>query len=163
MANKNNLFHAHAAADEKRTFNQAVVYSHITDGPKFVADIARRMNLATHTITEYCKFLEEQGYIRSVLVSKDMTRVKMFFKTEKENFPWPAKVKNSADIKREYFNKSYPGIHQALLDAIYDGRISPDVIKSHRELDTDHWVIPKKDGAKYRGNFQSSLSGEYSA
>ena len=50
-----------------------------------------------------------------------------------------------------------------MLDAIYDGRISRDVIKSHRELDTDHWVIPKKDGSRYRGNFQSSLSGEYSA
>ena len=163
MSNKNNLALAHEAANENRSFNHAVTYSHITDGPKYVEDIARRMNLATHTIREYCNFLEDAGYISSTLISKDMTRCKMYSKTDKENYPWPAKVKNSADIKREYFNKSYPGIHQTLLDAIYDGRISPDVIKTHKEEHSPHWVIPKKDGSKYRGNFQSSLSGEYSA
>jgi DNA-binding MarR family transcriptional regulator len=163
MANKNNLASAHKLKEESREFNRAVVYSHINDAPSFASDIARRMNLAPHTITEYCKHLEETGYVRCVLVSKDMTRVKMYFKTEKEDYPWPAKVKNSVDIKREYFNQSYQGVHQALLDAIYEGRISPDVIRSHKELETDHWVIPKKDGSQYRGNFQSSLSGEYSA
>jgi DNA-binding Lrp family transcriptional regulator len=162
MSNPNNIFHARKAQEEKRKFNQAVVYSHITDSPKSIADISRRMNLAQHTITEYCKHLESEGYIRSVLVSKDNTRFAMFFKTDKENFPWPAKVKKSANIQREYFDQSYPNIHKELLDAVYEGRISPDVIRTHRELDTDHWVIPKKDGSRYRGNFQSSLSGEYS-
>jgi DNA-binding MarR family transcriptional regulator len=163
MSNKNNLASAHKLKDETRSFNRAVVYSHLNDSPSFASDLARRMNLAPHTITEYCKHLEETGYISSVIVNKEMTRVKMYFKTDKEDYPWPAKIKKSDNIQREYFNQSYPGIHQALLDAIYEGRISPDVIRSHKELDTDHWVIPKKDGSQYRGNFQSSLSGEYSA
>jgi hypothetical protein len=163
MSNPNNLAFAHAAADENRSFNQAVVYSHITDGPKYIKELSIKMNLAAFRIAEYCKYLEQEGYIKSSLKVKGKKRFKMYSKTDKENFSWPAKVKNSVDIKREYFNKSYPGIHESLLDAIYEGRISPDIIKSHRELDTDHWVIPKKDESKYRGNFQSSLNGEYSA
>jgi hypothetical protein len=50
-----------------------------------------------------------------------------------------------------------------LKDAIYEGRINPDIIKTHKEADAPHWEIPKKDNSKYKANFQSSLSGEYSA
>ena len=163
MANQNNLASAHKLKEENRAFNRAVVYSHLNDAPCFAAELGRRMNLTPHTITEYCKQLEEQGYARAEWVIDGMARFKLYHKTDKENYPWPEKCKKSTNIKREYFDASYPGIHQALRDAIYEGRISPDIIRSHKELETDHWVIPKKDGSKYRGNFQSSLSGEYSA
>lgn len=159
MSNKNNLASAHALAEEKRAFNRAVVYSHLNDGPCFITDLVRKMNLTLTTITEYCNYLEKEGYARSEFSIQGKARFKVFFKTDKENYPWPASVKKSANIQREYFDKSYPGIHKELLDAIYDGRISPDVIKSHRELNAPHWEIPKKDSSKYARGFQSSLSG----
>lgn len=159
MANNKNIESAIKMLQENKAFNRAVVYSHLNDGPVYTADLVKKMNLSLQAVTEYCNYLEEQGYAKSVFSNEGKSRFKVFHKTDKENYPWPEKVKDRDNIKREYFDKSYPGIHKSLLDAIYEGRISPDVIKTHKELDAAHWEMPKKDNSKYRGNFQSSLSG----
>lgn len=162
MANPNNLEKAHKIKEESRALNIAVVYLHLKDEPHLAVDLARRMNLTPHIITEYCKHLEAEGYVWSKFISQGKGRSKLYHTTDKDNFPWPKDCKDLTNLKRAYFDANYLGIHKELRDAIYEGRISPDIIRTHKELETDHWDIPKKDGAKYRGNFQSSLSGEYS-
>lgn len=163
MANPNNLEKAHKLKEESRALNLAVVYLHLKDEPSIAVNLAIKMNLTPHIIMEYCRHLETEGYLWSEFIAEGRARSKLYHTTEKDNFPWPKQCKDLTNLKRAYFDANYPGIHQELRDAIYEGRISPDIIRSHKELETDHWVIPKKDGAKYRGNFQSSLSGEYSA
>lgn len=162
MANPSNLEKAHKIKEESRALNIAVMYLHLKDEPAIAVELARKMNLTPHIITEYCKHLEAEGYVWSKFVSEGRARSKLYHTTEKDNFPWPKQCKDLTNLKRAYFDANYPGIHKELRDAIYEGRISPDIIRTHKELETDHWDIPKKDGSKYRGNFQSSLSGEYS-
>ena len=44
-------------------------------------------------------------------------------------------------------------------DAIFEGRISEDVIKTYNRADTVKWELKYK--SDYHGGFQSSMNGEY--
>lgn len=144
---------------EKRSFNLAVLYAHLAGGPKDQSEISRLMNIAAYTATDYCKYLEEVGYVKHEYLNLTGRRHKVYSITGKNNYPYPRQYLECADPQREYFDATYPGIHKELRDAIYEGRISPSVVKTHREVDSPHWEIKKKEAAFYAGNFKSSLGG----
>ena len=158
---KSNFQHANDVKYKKREFNRAIMYSYLLDGMKTLPELCELMNAVYFTITEYCNRLEEQGFITHDYANVKSKSYKMFFVTEKRDYPWPESYLNSKDPRRDYLGQVYPNIHKELLDAIHEGKISRDVIRTYKEKDAapGEWEMEYK--SQKHGSFQSSMNGEY--
>ena len=152
---------ANEATAQKLAFNRAVMYSLIIDEHKTAQQLAKLMFFSTATAFKYCKWLEGYGHVKAIAVKGGRGMAQAYKATNPDKFPWPKCYLESKDPRRDYFDSLYPDIHKELRDAIYEGRISRDIIRLHKESDSPHWEMKKHDYSLDAGHFQSSLNGEY--
>ena len=157
---KSNFDHANEIKFEKRDFIKSVMYSYIMESPKTTRELMKLMNLSETVVFMHTRAMEDDGFLtheKTYLEDKGYTYKKYSAINEKK-YPWNKRYLKSADPRRDYFDSLYPDIHKELRDAIYEGRINRDIIRVHKESDSEHWEMKKRDTGI---NFQSTLSGEY--
>lgn len=157
-----NFAAANEVTAQKLAFNRAVMYSLIIDSHKTCQELAKLMFFSTATAFKYCKWLEGYGHVKAIAVKGGRGMAQAYKATNPDKFPWPKCYLESKDPRREYFDGLYPDIHKELREAIYEGRISPDVVTTHRESDVT-WHDERKLNRKLdRGYLTSSMAGEFS-
>ena len=158
-----NFAAANEVTAQKLAFNRAVMYSLIIDSHKTCQELATLMFFSTATAFKYCKWLESYGHVEAIAVKGKKGMAQAYKARNPDKFPWPKCYLESNDPRRDYFDGLYPDIHKELRDAIYEGRISTDVVKTHRESDVT-WHDERKLNRKLdRGYLTSSMAGEFSA
>ena len=163
MKKESNFKFANAIKYEKTCFNRAIAYSYLLDGPRTKMELTKLMDVVEYTITEYCNWLEENGFIQSEYQKIKNRANKIYTATGKQDYPWPKRYTDSKDPRRDYFDLIYSNIHKELRDAIYEGRISRDIIRTHKEINSPHWEFKKLDKKLDGGYLTSSMAGEYVA
>jgi hypothetical protein len=152
--NEHNIF-----KKETTAFNCSVLYQHIIDGQKSVNQLAKLMFINKVLVWEHCQWLEMNNFVK-IDMMKQVRQVKGYTAINVDKYVWPKSYLKSKDPRKEYFDKYfYPNINESLRQAIFEGRISPDIIKVHNRVDTFQWELKYK--SNYHGNFQSSMNGEY--
>jgi hypothetical protein len=161
LKKQSNFQYANEVKHKKREFNRAILYSYLLEGMKTLPEMCKLMNAVYFTVTEHCNRLEEQGFIVSEYGNLNSKQHKMYFVTEKRDYPWPESYLNSKDPRRDYLSQVYPNIHKELLDAIHEGKISVDVIRTFKEKDAapGEWTMDYKP--QKHGGFQSTMNGDY--
>lgn len=148
-----------AIKKETTAFNRAVLFQHIIDGQKSVKDLVQLMFTSHVLVWEHCKWLEENKFVKIDMI-KQVRQVKAYSAINVDKYVWPKSYLKSKDPRRQYFDRVvYPNVHQELRDAIYEGRISGDIVKVHNRSETVAWELNYK--SNYHGGFQSSMNGEY--
>ena len=144
---------------EATSFNRAITMQHIIDGPKTVKALAKAMFISEVMAWQHLSWLYTNEFAKSTMV-KNYRMVKAYTAINVDKYKWPKSYLASDDPRRDYFDKMiYPNITKELRDAIYEGRISPDVVKTYNRADTQRWELNYK--RDYHGGFQSSMNGEY--
>lgn len=154
---------ANKVTAQKLAFNRAVLYSHIIDEHKTCQELAKLMFFSTASAFSYCKWLESYGYVKATPVKGKKGIAQAYKATNVDRFPWPKGYVESKDPRRDYFDAIYPDIHKELRDAIFDGKISPDVVRTHKESNVTSHDKPKLNRKLDRGYLTSSMAGEYVA
>ena len=153
---------ANEVTAQRMAFNRSVMYSLILDEHKTCQELAKLMFFSVATAFKYCKWLESYGFVQSIAVEGKKGMAQAYKAKNADKFLWGKLYTESKDPRREYFDALYPDIHKELRDAIYDGKISPDIVRTHRESDTT-WHDDKKINRKLdRGYLTSSMAGEFS-
>lgn len=158
-----NFAYANKIKFEKREFVKSVMYSYIVESPKTTRELMKLMNLSETVVFMHTNAMEEDGFLtyEKTFVGDKGYIYKKYSAINQENYPWSPRYLKSEDARKEYFDSLYPDIHKELRDAIYEGRISRDIIRLHKESDSPHWEMKKHDYSLDAGHFQSSLNGEY--
>ena len=156
-----NFASANEATARKLAFNRAVMYSLIIDEHKTCQELAKLMFFSTASAFSYCKWFERYNYVKSIDVKGKKGMAKAYKAFNIDKFPWPKGYLESKDPRRDYFDGIYPDIHKELRDAIYEGRISPDVVRTHKESDVTQHDNKKLDRKLDRGYLTSSMVGEF--
>jgi len=140
-------------------FNHAIAFQHIIDSPKSVEELAKAMFMTEISAWDYLVWLERSGFA-TVTKAKRIRLVKVYSAANIDKYKWPKAYTESKDPQRDYFDKVvYPDLHKELRDAIFEGRISADVVKVYNRAATERWALNYK--ADYHGGFQSTMNGEY--
>jgi hypothetical protein len=148
---------------QKLAFNRAVMYSLIIDEHKTCQELAKLMFFSTASAFKYCKWLESYGFVKAIAVKGKKGIAQAYKAHNPDKFPWPKGYLESKNPRKEYFDSLYPDIHKELRDAIFEGRISHEVVRTHRESDVT-WHDERKLNRKLdRGYLTSSMAGEFSA
>ena len=157
MMNKNNYQNS-----LENAFNRCVTFQYIINGPKTISELCEIMRTYPSIIWEHCKWLQDNNFVTWEKVRRQGKgqAATEFTAINIDSFPWSKTYLRSADPLRDYFNNSlYPNLEPKLRDAIYEGRISKDVVKQYSRKDTVRWDLNYK--SNFHGKFQSSMSGEY--
>jgi len=157
-----NFAAANEVTAQRVAFNRTVMYSFIIDEHKTAQELAKLMFFSTASAFSYCKWLESYGYIKAISVKGKKGVSQAYKATSPDKYPYPKCYLESKDPRRDYFDSIYPHIHKELRDAIYEGRISPDVVRTHFESDVTHHDERKLDRKLDRGYLTSSMAGEFS-
>jgi hypothetical protein len=144
---------------ESTSFNRAIAMQHVIDGPKTVKALAKAMFISEVIAWQHLSWLYTNEFAKATMV-REFRMVKAYEAINAQHYVWPKSYLASNDPRRDYFDKMiYPNITKELRDAIYEGRISPDIIKTYNRENTIAWELKYKPN--YHGNFQSSMNGEY--
>jgi len=144
---------------EATSFNRAIAMQHIIDGPKSIKKLAELMHTSHILAWQHLQWLYANDFAKCTMI-KEGRKVKAFQGINEDKFNWCKSYLASENPRRDYFDKMiYPEIHQELRDAIFEGRISADVVKTYNRADTQRWELNYKPD--YHGGFQSSMNGEY--
>jgi hypothetical protein len=144
---------------EATSFNRAIAMQHIIDGPKTVKQLAEIMFINDLSAFEILQYLEAFKFAVAEKV-KVVRLVKAYSAINVDKFPWCRSYVASENPRRDYFDKMvYPNLHKELRDAIFEGRISKDVVKTYNRAATARWALNYK--SDYHGGFQSTMNGEY--
>ena len=156
-----NFAAANEVTAQKVAFNRAVMYSLIIDEHKTCQELAKLMFFSTASAFSYCKWLESYGYVKCIPVKGKKGIAQAYKATNVDKFPWPKGYLESKDPRRDYFDAIYPDIHKELRDAIFEGRISADVVRTHKESDVTYHDERKLNRKLDKGYLTSSMAGEY--
>jgi hypothetical protein len=144
---------------EVSAFNRAIAFQHIIDGSKSVQELAKAMFISEILAWDHLVWFEKNEFA-TVTKAKRIRVVKVYAAANIDKYKWPKAYKNSKNPQRDYFDKVvYPDLHKELRDAIFEGRISADVVKVYNRADTERWALNYK--SDYHGGFQSTMNGEY--
>lgn len=144
---------------ESTSFNRAVAFQHILNGTKSVKALAKAMYISEILAWEHLSWLYDNEFAKVSMV-REYRSVKAYTGINADNYVWPKSYLASENPKRDYFDKMvYPDLHKELRDAIFEGRISQDIVKTYNRADTVKWELNYKPD--YHGGFQSSMNGEY--
>ncbi len=163
MQKESNFKFANAIKYEKTCFNRAIAYSYLLEAPRTKMELTKLMDVVEYTVTEYCNWLELNGFIIADYQKIKNRANKIYTATDKKDYPWPARYLKAKDPRKDYFDLIYANIHKELRDAIYEGRISRDIIRTHKEISSPHWEFKKLNKTLDRGYLTSSMAGEYIA
>ena len=162
MKKKSNFAAANEITAQKLAFNRAVMYSLIIDEHKTTQELAKLMFFSTASAFKYCKWLQSYGFVEAITIKSKKSTAQAYKAKNQDKYPYPKAYLESKNPRRDYFDSLYPYIHKELLDAIYEGRISPDVVRTHLESDVTHHDEQKLDRRLDRGYLTSSMAGEFS-
>ena len=162
MKKKSNFDAANEVTAQKLAFNRAVMYSLIINEHKTAQELAKLMFFSTASAFKYCKWLEAYGFVEIITIKGKKGTAHAYKAKNNNKYPYPKGYLESKNPRRDYFDAIYPNIHEELRDAIFDGKISPNVVKTHLESDVIHHDKRKLDRNLDRGYLTSSMAGEFS-
>jgi len=148
----------------QNAFNRCIAFQYIIDSPKTINELCDLMYTYPTIIWEHCKWFQNNGFVTSSKrKGNEISRAVLeFTAVDIDDFPWSKIYLKSKDPRRDYFNQNlYPHLESNLRDAIYEGRISKDVVKQYNRENTVKWELNYK--SNFHGNFQSSINGIYNA
>ena len=148
----------------QNSFNRCVAFQYIVDSPKTINELCNLMYTYPAIIWEHCKWFQENGFVTSTKRKQKGcgSAATEFSAVDIEDFPWSKTYLKSKDPRRDYFNESlYPNLESNLRNAIYEGRISKEVVKQYKRENTVKWDLNYK--SDFHGKFQSSISDSYNA
>lgn len=157
-----NFASANEATARKLAFNRAVMYSLIIDDYKTAQELAKLMFFSTASAFKYCKWLESYGFVKAIAVKGKKGIAQAYKAHNPDKFPWPKGYLESKDPRKDYFDSLYPDLHKELRDAIYEGRISHEIVRTHREADVTYHDERKLNRKLDSGYLTSSMAGEFS-
>jgi hypothetical protein len=143
---------------ESTSFNRAIAMQHIMDGAKSVKTLAKAMFISEVSAWEHLQWIYLNDFAKIKMI-RESRRVKAYEAINAEKFVWCKSYLASENPRRDYFDKMvYPDLHRELRDAIFEGRISPDVVKTYNRSETVAWDLTYK--RDFHGGFKSSMNPE---
>ena len=143
---------------ESTSFNRAIAMQHIMDGTKSIDKLSKLMFIHHQMAWEHLKWLYINGFAKITMI-RESRSVKAYEAINADKFVWCKSYLASENPRRDYFDKMvYPDLHKELRDAIFEGRINPDVVKTYNRSETVAWDLTYK--RDFHGGFKSSMSNE---
>ena len=131
-------------------FKLSVLLAHIVENPKItVPELAKLMYTTNQPVDHWLQDISD--FIEIEKVKYNGRLIRGFTAINLDKYNWGEKYKRSNDPRRDYFMNKYKDLPEELREAIFTGKISPDVVRVFNEGDLDHCYSPQKTKREFGG------------